>query len=504
MLAAATLLYCLFLFGANQNLFRDSDAGWHVRAGQQILQQRTLPASDPYSFSKPRQPWFAWEWASDVAVALAYNAGGLTGVTALFAVAIACVSWLWTRFQFAIGGDFFLTGVFAPLMVTVAGAHWLARPHIFSWILLLGLLLYLESVAQGRRATGTIAPLATIAAFTAVWANLHASFFLAPCLCLLYAAGQALHALVFDSADTAQRRAQSRWFFWLALASLAGSLINPYGWRLHQHVASYLLDGRLTAQIAEFQSFNFHDKEGIPFALVIALSALAAVLALTQKKLTHFFLASILVWAALRSARMLPLLALIGLPLANAAIVEALRNARALRASLRRHLDNALAYSSRLQHIDRTLDGRLFLAIVTPLLLVCLAAPAFAKHTGFPADAFPVAASSAVATLPANARILSTDSFGGYLIYRFAGARQVFFDGRSDFYGADFLQQYGALTDLRPGWRKIVASYRFTHALLPRQSALAAALEREGWPVLYQDRVATLLEARHAGGEVDQ
>jgi len=40
----------------------------------------------------------------------------------------------------------------------------------------------------------------------------------------------------------------------------------------------------------------------------------------------------------------------------------------------------------------------------------------------------------AVEQLPPDARILAPDKFGGYLIYRFAKKRKVFFDGRSDFY----------------------------------------------------------------------
>ena len=47
-----------------------------------------------------------------------------------------------------------------------------------------------------------------------------------------------------------------------------------------------------------------------------------------------------------------------------------------------------------------------------------------------------------VASLPVSARILAPDTFGGYLIYRFNGERKVFFDGRSDFYGTDFIERY--------------------------------------------------------------
>ncbi|MBI3469737.1 MAG: hypothetical protein HY013_00085, partial [Candidatus Solibacter usitatus] len=109
---------------------------------------------------------------------------------------------------------------------------------------------------------------------------------------------------------------------------------------------------------------------------------------------------------------------------------------------------------------------------------------------GFPPDQFPVAAAG---RLPENARLLAPDKFGGYLIYRFAGKRQVFFDGRSDLYGSEFMKEYTRLVQVRPGWREIVAKYGFSHALLPNDYSLVAALQGLGWTVEYQDQVATLL-----------
>ena len=87
--------------------------------------------------------------------------------------------------------------------------------------------------------------------------------------------------------------------------------MNPYGWRLHAHVLSYLRDSDLTAQIAEFQSFNFHDKDATQVAFTVAIAALGGTLALGQKKLAHFLLAVLFLWEGLRSARVLPLVALL-------------------------------------------------------------------------------------------------------------------------------------------------------------------------------------------------
>jgi hypothetical protein len=127
----------------------------------------------------------------------------------------------------------------------------------------------------------------------------------------------------------------------------------------------------------------------------------------------------------------------------------------------------------------------LFIAPVLPI-----------ARAGFPPEQFPVAAANEIEKLPQGLRLLAPDMYGGYLIYRFNGARRVFFDGRSDFYGSDFMKNYLRLIELRPGWQEQLAALQFSHALLPNRYYLVSALEQLGWKRIYSDDVATLLE-RH-------
>ena len=490
LLAVATLIYSLFLFGGGQQFFRDSDSGWHIRSGEWILANHALPHTDLFSFSKAGEPWFLWEWGSDVLLGWVHMINGLPGVAILIALAISGCVWLCCRLHFAVGGDFLIAALLTPPMITTMSLHWLARPHVFSWLLLVGSVLYAERAEERFSAWH----LGLVAAMTALWANLHGSFFLAPAIALIYAVSHLARPLLWPLDKREEHRKAGR-FIAIALAALAGSLINPYGWRLHEHVFSYLTQNELTSHVAEFQSFNFHDPDATQIALTMGLAAAGAVLALSQKKLAHFLLASILLWGGLRSARILPMVALALLPLANGAFTEALRTMRTLRPALTQALDSALAYSFRLRRIDQKVNGAGFAALAILASLFAFTAPASSRRIGFPPDRFPVTASAALEKLPANARIFAPDSYGGYLIYRFNGGRKVFFDGRSDFYGAEFMKQYLLLMTAQPGWQDIAGSFGFTHALLPKESALQEALVQAGWSTLYRDSVATLLEA---------
>jgi hypothetical protein len=491
LMAVLTLFFCLFVFGAGRRLFRDSDTGWHLLTGEQILMTRTLPSTDPYSFSRPGAPWIAWEWGSDVLMGAAHRIDGLRGVTALFAVALAACTWMWFRLHWVLGGNFYLACAMMPLMINSTSLHWLARPHVFSWLFLLGALWYAERAPFRfgiRQAIG-------IAAATSLWANLHASFFFAPVIALIFAAAHFIRPLIWDL-NRDQEFSRARWFLLAASAALAGSFVNPYGWRLHLHLTRYLMDGELLDRVAEFQSFNFHAAGSAQILAVLALSAVGGTLALVQKNVAHFLLAAMFSISALRSARMLPLVALLILPLANAALVNALRGADHLRLVVSRWLDHAMISGQRALTLDRRLNGVPFAIVAVIVALLALRIPAASARIGFPADEFPVAASAAIEKLPQDARIFAPDKYGGYLIYRFRGTRKVYFDGRSDFYGAAFMKQYIELLEVRPGWQESLRSQHFSHALLPNRYSLGAALDQAGWKTLYKDNVCTLLEAR--------
>jgi hypothetical protein len=473
--AFVAIVWLLAFFGGPSALFRDADAGWHIRAGDQVIASGALAHGDPFSFSKAGEPWIAWEWASDVAMGAAHRVAGLNGVAWLYMLAIATSVWMWFRLHWAAGGNFVLACLFAAPLLSTTNLHWLARPHVFGWLFVLGTVWFCE----------TLRPVNLVAVFalSALWANMHGSFFLGPAIILVYAIGALCGKFLWGQAFRPAAGLVSG-----AAAALAGTFVNPNGWNLHRHVFAYLTDSALLDRIGEFQSFNFHAAGATQIMLALLIGVAGGFAALSARRFDRFLLSMAVTAAALRSARMLPVAALILLPLANGSISTVLTNAD-LAPKLRRLLDRILDYGLNLRALDRSLGG---IALV-PFLTLALFGIGHAMRPAFPTDQFPVGASKAVASLPADARIFSSDKFGGYLIYRFPGERKVFFDGRSDFYGADFMARYSRLVQARPGWQAEFGRWKFTHALLPPDYALVAALEAQGWTEIYRDRTAVLL-----------
>lgn len=480
--AAVALFRCLLMFNGAGQSFTDSDTGWHIRTGERIIAGGGLPRTDPYSFARSGEPWFAWEWGADLIMGGLHMAGGLPLVAGFYGFAVALCAWLWMQLCWRAGGNFLLAAAAAPLALTAMMLHYHARPHIVGWVLLLCAVTYAES---HRRS------LVAVACASAFWANLHASFFLTPAVALIYAAGHALQPFLWNCQA---RREDAVWFLKAAGVSLAATLLNPYGIELHAHTIRFLLDGELLSQIAEFQSFNFHAPGAERIVILFAICAAGASSLLARRRLPQFLLSVLFLVLALRSARVIPLLACIVLPLSIGGITDVLRGAFGVNAALRRRLDAFLRYGDNLRQFDARFNGATVAVIALCFALAFLRTPSAAARAQFSAATFPVVAAEAVQRLPMNARLLAPDFFGGYLIYRFNGERKVYVDGRSDFYGAEYMRQYLRLIEVRPGWLETVQRFEFTHVLLPNRYSLVPALEAAGWKRIYSDNVATLLE----------
>ncbi len=478
---ASITLICLFcICNGATSLFGDSDTGWHIRNGERVLATKTLPHTDPYSFSKAGAPWIAWEWGSDVVMARVYRAGGMGGVALLFGLCIAASIWMWFRLHRVAWGNLVLAGLFFFPALPVMTLHWLARPHIFSWLFLLGAVWFCERLPERLRWWH----FAFVFAASAIWANLHASFFLGVAIAWVYGLGEFLRPWIWQG-ETGERSFD---FLLAGIAALLGSFVNPNGWGLHRHVIAYLSNSALLGQITEFQSFDFHQDGAWRVMVMLMLCLAGAFASLADRRPARFLLAVLLAAIALQSIRGLPVAALLLLPLANGSITQVFRQAKGLTPALRRATGAVLNYGDGLLVFDRRFRGYAMVPAIAVLVFLSIRSSA-----GFPASEFPVSASSVIDGLPADARILAPDTFGGYLIYRFSGARKVLMDGRSDFYGSDFLKRYLVLVSARPGWREEFNRWGFTYALLPPECSLLEALEGRGWREVYRDQTAVIL-----------
>jgi hypothetical protein len=173
----------LLLFSLSRGvrtLLDDGDLGWHIRTGEWIRQHHTVPTTDLFSFTKPGAPWFAWEWLWDTIFAAIHRSFGLTAVVGVHVLLLGVVSVLTFRLtRRQCGNDLVAFGLTTIAMIS-STLHWLARPHLLSWVFFLVFAHLLTLAGEGRTKY-----LICLPPLMLVWANVHGSFFMGICCVLI-------------------------------------------------------------------------------------------------------------------------------------------------------------------------------------------------------------------------------------------------------------------------------------------------------------------------------
>lgn len=474
------LLAWLFVCGANgwKALLTDGDTGWHIRTGQYIIANHKVPAQDLFSFSKPGAAWFAWEWLSDLWFAALYAVGGLKAIVLFAAALITAYATLLVRYAIWRGSNALLAALVALLTVGSSTMHFLARPHLFTLILLPACVWLLEvDRRKNTRWTWALVPI------TAIWTNLHGGFlvFLA-CLALLVA------GCTIETFLGRRRWAEVRRYSALFLACSAASLLNPYGIALHTHIIDYLRADWIKDMVQEFQAPTFRTEGQLQFEALLLIGLVVTGLLLKKRMVTESLWILFLAHSSLISVRHAPLFAAIAGPIV-AAELSAWWSASA----------GAVKKTSILGILhqvgkDITPSFR-WISIWPAAVILALAfidAPVKWPRD-FPAEAFPIQMIHENADLLQSGRVLTTDQWGDYLIYSYYPKQKVFFDGRSDFYGEKLGQEYFHLLQGAFDWQSILRRHRFDVALLPVGWPLASLLKLDpAWKVVKDDSRAVL------------
>jgi hypothetical protein len=435
-------------------IFNDGDTWWHIATGEWMLAHHAIPRTDPFTFSVAGKPWTAQEWLSEILLALAYKAGGFTGVALLTGAAAALAVFVVARAAARdLGGP--ALAVVGALAVLLLAPSLLARPHILA---LPVFALWAEALLRPRDR----APPLSFALLMTLWVNLHGGFAVGLAL-IAPAAAEAVLA-----APATRRAGLAREWALFALASVAAAAINPFG--VEGLTFPFRLLGlHVLARIGEWGPESFAH----PNALEVVILGLIAVALTRPLRLNAIRLALLagLIHLSLAHARHEMLLAIIGPMLLAKPLAEALGSPGAL-----------------------ARPGRGAALVMAALAIA-------AARLFLPAPASPLFASTqaALAALPPEVRAepgLNNYALGGYLI--FEGVKP-YVDSRADLFGDAFLDDYAKVARGEPdALPPLLAREHIGWTMFaPGQGAAAAMDALPGWRRVYADaRVVVHVRAR--------
>jgi hypothetical protein len=468
--APRIFLAVLFLgvFAMTARNVTDPDVWWHLKTGQYVAQHKSVPRTDPFSYTRAGQPWVAHEWLADLLLYETERSTGWGGLILIFAAVLsAAFFFLYLRCGPApysyVGGIATLGAALATMPV------WGVRPQVLSLLLTSLWLLILERSESDPKLLWWTVPL------TILWVNLHAGFALGLALLAFFLIGELIELAPGNARNASRLRTGAL----ILLLDLLVVPMNPNGLRMFWYPIETLRSHAMQSYIAEWASPNFHRAEYWPFLLLILVTF--AVLSWSRRpvRARDILLLVVSLYAGLVSIRMIPLFALIAAPIVSNRVGDWPRQGSCRPRSTLRTLLNSVI----------VLAMAAFASI--HIVQVIHAQPEAEMQR------FPVRAAEFLRTHSSSGLIFNHYDWGGYLIWKLYPSSRVFIDGRADLYGEELLHQFADTYQFKNNWQRSLQQWGIKSVLVPRDSALATGLSSAaGWTISYEDSQAVVFVAR--------
>jgi hypothetical protein len=476
------LFYSVIIVLPGSSLLKDPDTLWHIRDGQWILENARFPVVDFYSYTAAGTRWIDGEWLSDVFFALAFDIGQWRGVVILSAILIAAVIGILSiyllqnlRFSVAIGWTAVTAFAISP--------HYIARPHLFSFMMLLVWLIILVEAYD----KGDFKPSIPILAILIIlWANLHGSFTLGIALLFVFSGYFCWESFLQGKYSRCWRT------FLMFLIVCLSALLTPYG------IFSALMtletfNMKIPFQyIGEWKSPDFQVYQPFLVLFVGLFGAIAGLgVRLRGPRLIVFSMMLLLGLSHIRGLLMFFLVAPIIL-------------ARPIRArsvwwrATRFTNPNSSESAGAVDPIPNYFQVRPIMIPAICLVVAALATVYSWRYTnsGPPGSVAPQSAIDFVKQSGISGNVFNSYNFGGYLI--FSGI-PTFIDGRTPPYTDEFLRRYFdavSLRDINEAFQ-LLDEYKVRWVLLEPGQPLAKAVARSAsWDEVYSDKYSVVFVRR--------
>ena len=387
----------------------NSDIFWHLAAGKLIVQTRSIPHTDPFSYTMEGREWVTHEWLFEAVTYLAYRIGGLNGLGIPTLAFLVSAIWFPVLLCRRAG-----LPVFWVFVCVIAGAIMLRsrsdwRPLIITTLFFSIYIYILEQFIERRSSSLWPLPLLAI-----IWANWHSGVVFGILLVGYYA------ICAYFSRPSKHEDSQTV-APWLKLAivcvlCLGCALVNPntidallYPIRLGGFYSQVLLSINV---IEELQNLTFDRVPAFWFSLAICL--VGAIASRRQLKFRHLIILLALIAASIYRSRFLEIYVPAFIAFAPQLI--------------QRLTDRIGASPQRLLTLGvNTLVDVGAVALALCLFLGSLTGP---PSLGLLEDFYPVASADWVEEFNPPGYMYNHIDNGGYLTHRLYPQRRVFWDGR--------------------------------------------------------------------------
>lgn len=441
----------------------DADLWGHVRFGGDLFRTGDIVRQDVYSYMTGAQPWINHEWLAEAAFWAAWSLVGGTGLVLLkmavgFTILGLVLAHLMRRGVATLHAGVVILLAYPLLSIGLRTV----RPHMFTYLGLLLVLLAIEAAARGRwRWLWGLPPV------FAVWANLHGGFL----------AGIGILG-VWAVAEWRPRGGSvpTRTLLATVVLSLLATLLNPWGIGLWGFLLRTATVPR--PEISEWSPTPLLSFEGIIYLVLVALTAAALIRRAPPPRAPLILVYAIVALAPLVAVRHLPLFALAALVMAAEPL-----------GVWSRHL---------VQRRDRSRPAPAWFSAVLIAIALVMAALSIPYLRGPAIDGvgqpFPVRAVALLEASGVSGDLAVYFDWGEFAIWHLAPGIQVSWDGRRETVYSPAAHEANWRFLIGTGdWDELLTEHGTDLALVPTgMPVYNLLLEREPWTVVYEDSLSAL------------
>ncbi len=472
----------------------DSDFWWHLKTGEYIIRNNTIPHYDVFSWVgiSSKLPWIAHEWLTDVIFYMLYQLWGFYGLifiaNLMFLIFVALTFYEYKKYFIT---HPLISIPWAIMFVVNINGFFKLRPQIFTFILLTMfykfLLRYINNdKLHNIKLTYKSSIYFAIAAL--LIANLHGGVlitFISVFLAIIAANSFNLAAGKLESHKLIMEK-RKQLLLWMSVFIIC-ALVNPYGIKALTYSFEMLKNPVLMDYIIEWKSPDFHLSEA--FILYLCLVFIISIFICTIKKirLQDFLLFGIYSYATLKHQRIQAIFLILMTP----AVFYHIDGIK---------LDFDLGMSRKANAVLRSIKTfatekriRTALSIAAALLTMLSVFSITAPDDVIDLSDYPAGAMQKLREYKPE-RMFNLYNFGGYLIWELHDdGIYPFYDGRADVFVPIFKE--GVSIDMGlAGCYEVIEKYNFDALLLHKNNILEKYLLETGkWEKIYEDGLCYVL-----------
>lgn len=438
-------LFVILIYSLSIHQIICNDLFWHIKTGEYIVANKSVPMTDPFSYTIEGKSWLSNQWLSDILLYTIHKFFNFNGLILFKATLISIVFLIMLSAFFKRNAYSWLYILIASAAVFCSNNRFILRPDNFT-LFFTSLYIYIFTMSGNKTACGCQQGvtkknnyLFALPFLQILWVNTHGGFIIGLLLTGLFLIEEIFETKVLPlflrMNSTCNSRLRLQRAFLLAGAVLCASFISPFGPKIILYpfklVGSKFFQGSVLEWLSIFSVINLKIETICLFIFLSVIAIISFLLNLRRIRIFNLLYCIVFGFLAVYSRRYIPLFAIGSTICFGLNITDVFDK---VSFNVKRSLLKISSFAN--ISVVFLLCAAIFFVITNRYYRKIEVPKDFGL--GIAENLQPIDACKFIKENKIKGRMFNSYDFGAYLIYALYPEHKVFMDGRVDTYGEDF------------------------------------------------------------------